>query len=151
MLLCTLKREMLYPDNSIKGIPNNDFIVKADGSVGSHFFHWKPEHARDDGWTEQSINWQDDESVVEFTLSQTKDNGELQFKAGVAIVPRSEIDRLSNLPSVQRLISYERQEYEWNPYHGNILLSSKVPKQTMRKIAASLALSVSAVIRRDEE
>ena len=45
---------------------------------------------------EQSINWEDDDSVIEFTLNQrrTSDN-DLQFKAGVVILSRSKIDELN--------------------------------------------------------
>lgn len=136
---------MSYPENAIKGIPDNSFLI-ADGSVGSHLFYFKSEHARDDGWIEQSINWEDDESVLGFTLSQTKEKGEIQFKAGAAILPRQEIDRLNNRPTIKGLLSYERQPLDNNSYHGNILLKVHVPKPTMKKIAAGLALAVSKVV-----
>lgn len=62
---------MNFPDNCIRGIPNNTFL-NMDGSVGSHLFHFDVEIDRGDGWTEQSINWEDDDFVIEFTLSQKK-------------------------------------------------------------------------------
>ena len=99
---------------------------------------------------EQSINWEDDESATEFTLNQRRDDGELQFKTGVAIIPRAEVDRLNRQPTVSGILSYERQTLEDNPYHGNILLRSDVPKPTMKKIAAGLALAVSQFIPRQE-
>jgi len=137
---------MSFPDNCIKGIPNSDFLL-ADGSAASHLFYFKKEQARVDGWIEQSINWEDDDSAVEFTLNQRKENGEKQFKAGVAIVPRNEIDRLGRLPTVDKgILSYERQCLENNHYHGNILLQTNVPKPTMKKIAAGLALAVSKIV-----
>jgi len=141
---------MKYPRNSIKGIPNNDFVI-ADGSVGSHLFHFRDEHKRDDGWVEQSINWEDDESVIDFTLQQKKEDGELQFKAGVAIVPRSEIDRLKNRPTIKGMLSYERRPLDNNPYHGNFLLKAEVPKPTMKKIAAGLALAVSEIFKQNQD
>jgi hypothetical protein len=133
---------MNYPENCIKGIPDNSFLVE-DGSVGSHLFYFKSEYARDDGWTEQSINWDDDESVIDFTFRQTREDGEVQFRAGVVIIPRDEIDRLNNRPTIKGLLSYERQPVNDNPYHGNILLQTNVQKSTMKKIAAGLALAVS--------
>lgn len=136
---------MPFPDNCIRGIPNASFIVE-DGSVGSHLFHFKDEHHRDDGWIEQSINWEDDEKAIEFTLNQKKEDGDVQFQAGVVIIPREEIDRLNRRPTVNGVLSYERQPLENNPYHGNILLSENVPKHTMKKLAAGLALAVSRII-----
>lgn len=140
---------MSFPDNCIRGIPNNSFVLE-DGSPGSHLFHFKSEDAREDGWTEQSINWEDDDSVIKFTLNQTKEDGERQFKAGVAIIPRDEIDRLNKRPTVNGILSYERRPLEHNQYHGNILLRTNVPKPTMKKIAAGLALAVSEVILQSE-
>ena len=75
---------MNYPENSIKGIPNNDFLIEG-GTVASHLFHF--EQIRDDGEVEQSINWEDDESVIDFTLNQKKANGDLQFRAGLRYFP----------------------------------------------------------------
>lgn len=141
---------MSYPKNSIKGIPNDSFLVE-DGSVGSHLFHFKEEHTRDDGWIEQSINWEDNEFVVDFTLHQKKEDGNLQFSAGAAIIPRYEIDRLNNRPTIKGLLSYERRPLDNNPYHGNILLRASVPKPTMKKIAASLALAVSKIFSQRQD
>lgn len=136
---------MQFPDNCIKGIPNSDFLIE-DGTPGSHLFHFKEDHRRDDGWIEQSINWEDDEQAIEFTLNQQKEDGSLQFKGGAAIIPRDEIDRLNKRPTINGLLSYEKQPLEQNPYHGNLLLSKNVPRPTMKKIAAGLALAVSRVV-----
>ena len=135
---------MNYPKNSIKGIPNNDFLIEGR-TVASHLFDFK--QIRDDRTVEQSINWEDDESVVDFTLNQRKENGDLQFRAGVAILPRSEIDRLSRLPTIRGLLSYERSPLDDNPYHGNLLLQANVPKAKMKQIAANLALAISGITR----
>ena len=139
---------MNYPKNSIKGIPNNDFLIEGR-TVASHLFDFK--QIRDDGMVEQSINWEDDESVVDFTLNQRKENGDLQFRAGVAILPRSEIDRLSRLPTIRGLLSYERSPLDDNPYHGNLLLQANVPKAKMKQIAANLALAISGITTQSHE
>jgi len=135
---------MSFPDNSIRGIPDKSFMT--NDSFGSHLFYFKKEHTRDDGWIEQSINWEDDDSAIEFTLNQRKENGQKQFKVGVLIIPRDEIDRLKRRPTVSGILSYERQYLENNPYHGNILLQSNVPKPIMKRMAAGLALAVSIFI-----
>lgn len=135
---------MNFPDNCLKGVPNNTFLNK-DGTVGSHLFHFKLERTREDGWIEHSINWEDDKSVVQLTLLQTKTDGELQFRGGVVRLPREEADRLNNRPTVKGLLSYERQPTKGNPYHGNILLQGGTSKPTMKLIAAGLALAVSEI------
>lgn len=135
---------MSFPDNCIRGIPSENFLVD-DETVGSHLFYFKMEDARDDGWVEQSINWEDDDSVIEFTLNQRKENGVIKFRVGVVIIPREGIDRLRKFPNVREKISYERQSLENNPYHGNILLRENVPRHTMRMIAGSLALAVARI------
>ena len=96
---------------------------------------------------EQSVNWQDDGSVIEFTLAQKKGDGTLQFTGGVVILPREEIDRLNNQPTVKNLLSYERQRIDGNPFHGNILIRADTPKPILRMLAAALAVAVAKVIR----
>ena len=136
---------MNYPQNCIKGIPDGSFLTE-DGSIGAHLFYFKTERSGNDGWVEQSINWEDDGTVVDFTLSQQRGDGEFQFRAGIAIIPRNEIDRLNTLHAIQGLLFYERHPLANNPYHGNILLKASVQKPTMKKIAAGLALIVSKTI-----
>ena len=139
---------MDFPVNCLRGIPNNDFLV-GDGSVASHLFTFKDEDKRDDGWIEQSINWEDDNSALAFTLKQLNDKGEIQFKAGIAVLPRSELDHITKQPSVSGILAYERQPLEDNQYHGNILLKADTPKPTKKRIAATLATFVSYTVRRD--
>lgn len=134
-----------YPENCVRGIPNASYL-NPDGSVGSHLFHFVQTTGRSDGWSEQSINWEDHDSVIEFTLQQTKEDGNLQFKGGAAIVPREEIERLNNQPTIKGLVSYERSPIQGNPFHGNILLRVNTSKPTMKLIAAGLALAVSKII-----
>lgn len=138
---------MAHPNNFLRGIPNDSYLIE-DGSIGAHLFHFEEAHSREDGWIEQSINWEDDDSVLGLTLNQRKEDGEIQFKAGAVRIPRDEIDRLSRQPTVNGIISYERKPLDNNPYHGNLLLRSGIPKPTMKKIAASIAIVVSEIIRR---
>ncbi len=73
-------------------------------------------------------------------MEQRKENGELQFKMGVSILPREELDRLNHLPTINGILSYERRPLEGNPYHGNLLLRDNTPSVLMKSIAASLVL-----------
>jgi len=137
---------MTYPSNCIKGIPNDNDLTK-DGTVGTHVFYFK-ETDRDDGWTEQSINWEDNSDVISFTLRQTRSDGRVHYAAGLAILPKAQLDRIVKLPMVLNRLSYERDEPpdNDNPYHGNILLKADTPNPTMKRIAGSLALAVDRLI-----
>ena len=138
---------MDYPKNSIKGIPNDSYLPA--GTVGAHLFYF--EQSRDDGAVEQSINWEDDKCAIDFTLNQRKESNDLQFRAGVAIIPRSEIDRLNKRLAIRGLLSYERSPLDDNPYHGNLLLQANVPKPIVRLIAGGLALAISDIITQSRE
>lgn len=134
---------MNFPDNFLKGIPNKDFIIN-NSSVSTHLFYFSQE--RVDGSYEQSINWEDDDLALQFTLKQKKADNSLQFKYGVAKVPRTKLDELITRPAICGKLSYERDKLPENPYHGNILLGKDVSKPQMKQIAAGIALTISEVI-----
>jgi len=139
------KSQMKYPENCIKGIPNSSYLSE-DSLVLSHLFHFKIQDSREDGWIENSVNWEDDENAIDFTLGKRK-NGDFQFKAGVAIVQRSELDRLKDKPSIKGLLDYERARLPDNNYHGNILIRKETKTATMKKIAAGIALAVTNICK----
>jgi hypothetical protein len=141
---------MTFPDNCIRGVPNNDFVI-ADGSVASHLFNPKRqnENQRDDGWNETSINWEDDGDAITFTLEIRKDDNTYQYEIGVVRIPRQEIDRINSHPTTIGLLSYERQPLMENPYHGNILFRQGIPTPKVRQLAASLATIASRIINRE--
>ena len=126
-----------------------------EDGIGSHLFYFNPprdvELTRDDGMIEQSINWADDDSVVDLALNQRRRDGDLQFKAGVVILSRSAMDRLNKLPLIGGLLGYERSPLDSNLYHGNLLLPEEVPKARMQRIAAGLALTMSGMITQSRE
>jgi hypothetical protein len=137
---------MSFPNNCIRGI-KSPTDLNEDGFPGSQVFYFDLAHDRTDGWMELSINWEDNDSVIDFTLQQRKDNGEIKFKGGIAVFPRTEIDRLNGLPRTKDLLSYERKELPKIPFHGNILLRSTTKKQKMMQIAVTIALAVTVVKR----
>jgi hypothetical protein len=137
-----------YPDECIRGISDRACLAD-DGTLGSGLFQFSHPTDRTDGWLEESINWKDDEAAIQFTMDQTKEDGTIQFKVGIAIIPRAEIDRLNKLPSVNGVLSYERQASDSNRYHGNILLRANVPKLTQKRMCGSLASLVSFKIIRE--
>jgi len=137
---------MTFPDNCLRGITTLDQLEEGN-SVSSSAFNFS-DLIRDDGWRDLSINWHDDEGAVQVLLSQKKTNGEIQFKVGYAVIPREELDHLIKQPMVNGMLTYERHQIDNNPYHGNILVNGNLPKPTIRKLQAGLALLVSAVFRR---
>ncbi len=130
---------MAYPDDCIKGIPNDDCVEVLGDSVVANIrlFCFPKNRCRPDGWIEESINWMDDEEALQFTLNQTRQTGELHFKTGAAVLRRVELDRVR-----KRYIGhldYERAPLEDNPYHGNVLLKGGVAKHLVNQIRALLA------------
>jgi hypothetical protein len=138
---------MSYPDNCIKGITNKTFLLE-DGTLRQDLFYFHMNDLREDGWIEQSINWEDDKDAVEFTLSQKRSDGEIHFKAGLAIIPIQEVDRLNRRPTIKGKISYERNPKDDNPYHGNLLLRADTITATRNAIGAGLMLAVQNIMVR---
>jgi hypothetical protein len=135
-----------YPNNCIKGIPDKNFLTPDKTRCGSHLFHFKIIANRNDKLIETSINWEDDSSVIEFTFNQSNPDGNKQFKAGIALIPRIEIDKIKQLSFAKGRLSYERRPEKHNKYHGNLLLREDVPNHVMKQIAANIALIASEKI-----
>ncbi|MBM4065240.1 MAG: hypothetical protein FJ266_06320 [Planctomycetes bacterium] len=134
---------MDYPDNCIRGLSKGSEIT-VEGFVPENAFYFKNVN-RKDGWDEQSINWEDDDSVIGFTLNQKNENGETKYVNGVAVISRYKIDRL--IDRIEKgLLRYERQQINDNHYHGNILLKSETTKKTMKIIAAGISLAVEKIV-----
>jgi hypothetical protein len=137
---------MEYPDICLKGIPNDTYLLKESKGVATHLFYFT-EKPREDNWVPQSVNWEDDPLAIKHTLEQRRTtDGELQFQAGVAKVPRESLDNLKNQPMVKDILSYERRSLPENKYHGNLLLFKNTDPLKMKQIAASIALLVSEII-----
>jgi hypothetical protein len=137
---------MDYPDNCIRGVKDPNHFTP-DGTVGAEVFYF---HLADrgDGWKEESINWQDHDSVVQFTLNQLKTDGNPLFRGGIVVLPLEAIDRINKLYTLKGFINYERKPLPDNRYHGNILLKADTTKKTNMLIAANLAGSISDYVKR---
>lgn len=134
-----------FPDSCLRGIPGENDLLE-DGLVATSVFLFTDNHKKASGVYEQSINWHDDDLAISLTLNQTRRNGELQFKGGVAVMKRSRIDSLSKLPLFKNSLSYERQPHLRNRYHGNLLLEPGFSKPLRKAMAATLATHVSRTI-----
>ena len=137
---------MDYPSKILRGIPNKEFLDEYGNPHTSLFNFSRPSSDRNDNNIEESINWEDDEDAIRFTLEQKKD-GRIQFSEGIAVMSRSEVDRLCIRMVVKNKLTYERKKLPENKYHGNLLLANDTPKKLKAKIAAGLALCVEEVIK----
>ena len=134
--------EKEYPKEFLRGISNKDFIQ--NGYVLATAFQFE-DQGRVDNKTEASINWLDDDGAIIIALAQKKDNGKLQFPAGIAKL------NLENVKLVLRSFSeeefsYERAPVEGNQYHGNLLLKSTISRPVKQLIMNGLALAAGTSI-----
>jgi len=106
---------------------------------------------REDGYIEQSINWEDDEGAVELTLNQEKSDGRIQFKGGIAFLNRTSLDAFKKEPIFSKIISYERNQLESNRYHGNLLLRTEASAKPNRRVIAGRLASMVERIQRQEK
>ena len=130
------------PKEFLRGITNKDFVK--NGHVMQTAFQFD-EATREDNMKEASINWLDDEGAITVALNQRKENGKLQFVAGIARLDLSRVKLiLASLP--EGLFSYERAPIPDNKYHGNLLVSNNADKQMRLLISNGLALAAGSNI-----
>lgn len=132
-----------YPPTLLRGIPNKSpQFFDTLGSVTGYIFKPHSDQQPVNGFYKESINWEDDDTVEVFTLSQRKPDNTLKFKGGVARVLREEINRMMEEVPYANTVAYNRERIvanpdegiEGNPYHGNLLLDeTRVDSSVMKK------------------
>lgn len=124
------------PSYCLRGLRRKDWIV--DSNISALAFAPEPSTSahRDDGMAETSINWEDDETAIAFTLERRGHS-----EHGVARLPREEIDHIRRLQSCIAKLEYERRALDDNPFHGNLLYAVNCGKPLERMIAGFLALA----------
>jgi len=133
-----------YPDQCLRGIKSKTLIPE-EGLVNNELFYFDEKNSN--GFFELSINWNDPEKAIPFTLAQKKDDGvEIKYKGGIAVIDRSELDKINKLQLLNGMLSYERAKLPENLYHGNLLLNGDVSKLKRKYIAVTLAIHVSEII-----
>ncbi|HRW07674.1 MAG TPA: hypothetical protein P5121_21375 [Caldilineaceae bacterium] len=97
---------------------------------------------REDSGYETSINWEDNEEVLEFTFKDRQISPH-----GVVGANTEEIQNANSKPNLKtlienlgRLVFHERAALDTNPFHGNIVFSCDLPKAAQRAICSHLAL-----------
>lgn len=126
-----------YPKEFLRGISSKDFLD--NGHVLYTAFQFD-DTGRQDGNREASINWLDDDGAISLALDQRKDNGKYQFPGGVARIDL-EFAKMILHNFSQEGFSYERAPLDNNIYHGNLLLSNSLSKQTRQMLMNGLALA----------
>ena len=125
-------------------------MLEEDGTLANtQLFGFSSDPHTSNGWIRESINWMDEEHVIGFTLNQVREDGTLKFRAGVAILLRTDIDRISKRHTLTQPLSYERASTEENPYHGNLLLKRDIKKHVKGMIRTALAYACQIIPRGD--
>ena len=136
---------MTYPHRLIKGLLNYTYLDESDHSIVlPSTFNFDEKYTREDDWIEQSINWEDDQEAINFTLNQKKD-GSILFPAGLAVVPTKEIVNLRKTSHLRNRFSYERKESDENKYHGNLVLNKETPKILRKMLRDVIAIKAERI------
>jgi len=124
-------------DNCVRGIRKPEWIERVEEREIVTSLAFIPDYniVRNDRGYETSVNWQDNDRVIEFTLKQPTS------QHGAALLPRKAIDEANKLPMSRDCLAYERKILNGNPYHGNIVFL-KCSRSIVKMIAGTLALGV---------
>ena len=140
------------PDFCIRGIREKKHIIEEFGPPSLEIFLPLESTAkhRDDKGEEVSVNWEDDDEALKFTIEcRDEKSGNFKFPQGVVKLPLDEIERLNNQPTMDNPLFVERKIEDDNPYHGNIVYKSGLRPLLKRMIASSLATHTSQIFTRD--
>ncbi len=130
------------PSSCLRGLRLKNWIV--GDLVATEAFIPDPKTAeyRQDGGSETSVNWEDDASVLDFTLANRS-----AAQHGAAQIDTVQINHISrNVKSIAMPLLCERKQTEKNPYHGNIVYAATAPKYLQKLLAASLALNSKLIL-----
>jgi hypothetical protein len=141
-----------FPDNCIRGIQKIKYVHQDTDTVSSQLFlpNERTSKDRPDKGQETSINWEDNDTVLEFTLDSRDENDQtkLAFPHGAVRLPRHVIDKVINEANTINAITYERNKLPNNNFHGNIVFRAELPRHTITMIANVFALYCSKVLRK---
>ncbi len=147
------------PEDFYRGLPSPDTVTEQGYPTESAFRFLY--FGREDGYSELSINWNDDEGALEKLLSQRKPfKEEPQFKIGYCKIEKSMMKMLMKTYMDDQVFSYERRpveadleaDVESNPYHGNLLMKKDAGNALKKNIQCGLAaLAAGTFVRRKEE
>ncbi|MGA7194143.1 MAG: hypothetical protein WBW94_10965 [Anaerolineales bacterium] len=143
-----------FPDYCIRGIKKKSHFHEDTDTASSALYmpDTRTPETRADRGSETSINWEDDDNALNFTLQFLDEDNPtlLAFQYGAVKLPRNALDEVNNLPSTMNTITYERHQLRLeNPYHGNIVYKAGLAQHAITMIANVLAASSSKVHRKN--
>lgn len=146
-----------FPDEFYRGISSPNDIT-SEGYVTAGAFQFDPyDPKRGDEYCELSINWNDEDEALITLLKQHKPQREdKQFKGGYCTTNRSYLNNVFKPFLDNGSFSYERRpidpseknDFQANPYHGNLLMKNGLDKQVKKNIQHTLAFVAGLAVRR---
>ncbi len=139
-----------FPDHFIRGIVQKKHIIAETEGVTYELFlpNTKTAQLRDDGGEEVSINWEDHDAVLQFTLDMKIENTGYLFPNGAVRLKKDELHRINATPTLENTITYERKKLPNNDYHGNIVYKNGLTDRVKKMIAYYIAATSSKVVNR---
>ena len=135
----------------LRGVRNDEFFDGRNfthSSLSSDFHNHDSDELKD--WQVTSINWDlPSGGALRQLLTQTRKNGELQFKFGAIRIPRKDLDDLAK--RWNNKIGYEIRPENENEYHGHILLSKDLDRPRRQTICAHLLFAIPTIHRQENQ
>lgn len=113
-----------YPESCLKGIPSKDLLKGK--TVRWTAFKPPSSSVAKNGWYESSINWEFTDLALKQLLDCCDEDGTKKYPAGVARVPKVELDNIIDRYEVQDTFRYELAPVDGNLFHGNLLFHSNL-------------------------
>lgn len=124
----------MFSEKILKGIPNSQSYNEYGVTSALFPFNKESPVKEKENWWEESINWSDEDQSVEYLLNQKKNgSNDFQFKEGIAVFLREEIDRVILKKKLREKLKYDRDGIP-HKYHGNILMHKSVPNPFKKMI-----------------
>lgn len=133
---------MSYPETCLRGLRSRECVTREGRVHGTSFLPvLTTAQQRQDGRSEASINFEDDEGALPLLRRDKANAGH-----GVARLPLSVVDSFrGTFKGGVVTVEYERKRKKGNDYHGNLLFPAGIDKVDALAIAAYLACSAELV------
>lgn len=135
------KEKNKLADYCLRGLPNRQNFLDNEGNPSDAIFRpHTSQEPRDNRWFELSVNWEDDDTVLEFTQKSKN----YRYKGGVVRISKNRLDDAIEKEPCNGYVDYEPSALPKNPYHGNILLDkiTRENKARRKAIAGRLKMTI---------
>lgn len=136
-----------FPATCLRGLRKADWVEENIIQTAAFIPEKNTSATREDGGQETSINWEDNEGVELFTLSN-----DATARHGAARISVVSIQATSDQTfPVKAPLFFERKRIPGNDYHGNIVFKAEVNRRLAVMLAASLATKSQFVLPRTKQ